>query len=1401
MSRYESEGLEAGSWGEFFAALEHMTVRMQSARFNGHEMAKSLLTPLQASVVSNYNSAIAKLIAHTTDYTATHSVDRNTLNLGLVDNSNIATLQQIADGGYDDLYIGADGFSALAAKVFGDFADKLHHQTINPISVYGDISWLPPDVSGSFEGSGMASGNAGGFALIEDDGTYIGVRRGTNGTSQGLYYLYVSNAEDRIDNKPPTRMNLRYSPASRPAGFECLDTISSDVTCMVGIGFGHATYNGFVSLTNGTMDVSKHYTGYFNIQSSFGLGIDQSASACVAGNYVYIFIPVYSGPWDGFENMGVAEIRVWRCPTSSIIAGGAVSWEPITTWNSTGVWGNTGNATNIVMSPTICSANAANKPLLLHQGRAWLQTTSIPHSGRRSMCCVDPANPNQIRLAIYHTVWSQLANGTQQMPNYAWSFLINVSSKTAVVEDGANYINHQSPDQNTLSMSSGAQISATLITGYDYQGNYWPNSLVTSRGYLITRATGNQPDEFNTYSLTEITNFVNRFDALRIKKRVVRPIYSVLDKIRTGSDFTNGVFNPRMLPGLWLMYNGTASADSSQFSYGRAKRLQFVGSPTFDYGTINSGVIKGWAPNSTRSEFVGNINFNQGIFISRAASDGSLVCDASVGWGPQTYTNVGGTSINKDLVISGTFGWSNTEANNMAITIARQIFARTNIYAYAWTLYVPQDANIPVIMMVSASTARDDSVGFRSTIAMCELNYTGSRSGTVTGYSLKNVVDSVMFDKMPGGAYLQYETMGGLQTYKCADGTYLLSVGCPPVLQTYGGQTGMIWYAAVRSGTKTIEASVKRYAHGYYPTSVNPSGFVHPSYGLCKMDYATNQANYNAILAVDVMANTYADFQAWVSKGKYVIGAQEVEQGWLVYFTADAPVFLAGREWTLPATSIDLRTINASPGNKTFYVYVRLTNTGITYFITTDQVAPTLTMMYIGTITTISTQISTINIVKKIRVETFELSATHIGSGVPISIGVPSTPGQFLWFPAGFNGLTFQQYDINDTLRAPNNDFDIKFFDIKFDSTVAIQNATIDIVGSEDTNANQGSRFSYSGSQNGTYSKTLRLTGVNIPAGGSVRVWVRVSDDYSRTLRVYDKVTANIVFGANRIVRSSDTFSFMLKQLNNPGMSFRYYDINGAERGASADYDIGSIDVVFNPGYTMPNTVYDIRDTDTTGLFNYAFSPNGPWSRTLSFTTTAVNGNSQRIYVKPLPNSYGTWQRANTQMIATVRYNNGLSYSATSGAYGQFLSNMTGGPVMRFDMLIDYAFFGELNLRTGAVTVGTSLSNYGSIRNQTSLVTGEVWDAGLEWSGRGNAGKRTGIDTTRTGVLSSLANPNIANAKQVNVSVSDYHARDGLSVQQYPSAANDWTLRVGGVDKSSGADTYTWIINALVVYR
>jgi len=1003
MSRYDIPGEATGSWGEFFASLEHMTTRLQSSKFTTYEAALSLITPLQTSVITSYNNAMAKLNTHVANDFNAHAVDRTMLQLGLVDNIGTATPQDILDGVTADLYITADGYSALATKVLGDFGNVLHHQGINPISVYGDISWLPPDIYGSFEGSGMlGSGNAGGFSMVEDDGTWIGLRSGTNGTSKGLYYFTLSNAEDRIDDVPPSRTNFRYSPPNRPQGFECLDTLTgSDSTVIVGKGYGHATYTGFVALTHGTMDVTAHNVGYFRFEDIFTYseGDNYSSSACVVGDYVYLFVALAGEPG---SNNGYAtypyDYKVLRCPTSQIIAGGAVSWERVTGWNSTGLWGNTGVADNVRIAPTISGTDPAAKPFLLHEGRTWTQTYSPVHSARRSWCAPNPTNANQVRLAIYHTIWTSLANGTAIMPSVAFSLLIDVAAKTAVVEDGATYVQHKSPNVNEVTLVSPIVLTdLTKCTGYDLGGNNWLNQLVTDRGYLLTRNTGNQPDENNVFMRAEITNFVSRFDALRMRNRVVRPITNVADNIRVGSAFSNNCFNPRILPGLYVMYQGSATDKPAQFWFGNAKRFQLTGSPTFNYNTLNSGVIKGWAPNSTRIEYPNNLTFNQGAFISRTSQGGAVVCDASVAWGPDTKgVSSSGTSIDRNLKISGSFSWNLTEGQNVALTAARAALGRNNIYNVAWTIYAAQDTNIPLIMLLTATSPRDDALGFHGVLALVELNHSGARSGLLTGYSFNRVVAKGLIDKVPGNVSCQYEANGALQVFKCTDGTYLMSIASPPVLGVYGSQESMIYFAAVRAGSKTIEdATVKMYNHSYFPNGGLPSGFVHPSYGLCMLDYATNNANYNAIMAINVMASSYADFTTWGVKNKLILGAQEVEKGWIVYFTSDTPVFLSGKEYIVPAGNIDLRNITADPANKTFYCYVRLGDTGIEYFITLEPLSPTMTMMYIGSISTGVSAITKIDVSKKIRVDTFELSPVHIGSGIPVGVGSPAQVGDF----------------------------------------------------------------------------------------------------------------------------------------------------------------------------------------------------------------------------------------------------------------------------------------------------------------------------------------------------------------------------------------------------------------------
>ncbi|MEQ5092604.1 hypothetical protein ABN224_21770, partial [Providencia rettgeri] len=129
----------------------------------------------------------------------------------------------------------------------------------------------------------------------------------------------------------------------------------------------------------------------------------------------------------------------------------------------------------------------------------------------------------------------------------------------------------------------------------------------------------------------------------------------------------------------------------------------------------------------------------------------------------------------------------------------------------------------------------------------------------------------------------------------------------------------------------------------------------------------------------------------------FVLLGQEVEQGWLVYFTEDTPVIINGKEYVIPSTSIDLRTIKANPNNTTYYVYVVQDYGQAFYRIYETQQTATMTRMYIGTIVTGDNQIKSINITKRSRLGKYQISDRKAGSSIPVSTGHPFKKGYWDW--------------------------------------------------------------------------------------------------------------------------------------------------------------------------------------------------------------------------------------------------------------------------------------------------------------------------------------------------------------------------------------------------------------------
>lgn len=119
--------------------------------------------------------------------------------------------------------------------------------------------------------------------------------------------------------------------------------------------------------------------------------------------------------------------------------------------------------------------------------------------------------------------------------------------------------------------------------------------------------------------------------------------------------------------------------------------------------------------------------------------------------------------------------------------------------------------------------------------------------------------------------------------------------------------------------------------------------------------------------------------------------------GWILSFTAAVPVILAGNYYSLPAQNIDLSTRSATPGNKTFYVYAKLVAGVISYSVTDIVQAESMTVMFIGTVTTNASTIATISLEKVTRLDTYRVSTSARGSALAVSTGQPHESAHLSW--------------------------------------------------------------------------------------------------------------------------------------------------------------------------------------------------------------------------------------------------------------------------------------------------------------------------------------------------------------------------------------------------------------------
>lgn len=1437
MTTFRDDKGVPGGWGEYFAAVNGLSLMMQSGKYRNYEEVLAAVNELSTTTDSKYTALAALITEHINNQNnIDHKLSSLDIDKGLVDNFGTATVSQTD---INDLFT-TPANAATYIDTIPEFktTDTIHKQGLNPISTYGDKTWLPVNVTNDYAGATSVSAHSPEVNMVEDNSTYMGIHAGTNGVTRGLYFHRLVDVIRRDDTTAVMNMHHKYTPKGLTVG-NATSVISTDGNCIVGRITDGST-NGFVAIVNGDMNPALHKTSFITLP--FDESRDVFSTACVAGDYVYVFCgPVTTSGNKTHEVTTPYEFLVYRIQISTMVDGGSATVEQVTGWDVIG-FHDVYNGDGIRLADCLVSADVANNPLMVHRGTSWLNMLDPLNCNMRIHAEVNPDNADEIRLGIHHTAKATTISGEEAYGFMAYSVLLTVGDTFAATleEDGAGHLVVNSGVATAIVLSSDSMVSPHNVTGVGKFAG-WANTCMSRAGYVLTRYNDLIKNGNATYAKSAIVGFTTKFAALRYKTLSLHTEVTSTIAVDTETDFTTNMVNPRSLPGNYVMMNGQGRSYANQGSYSRAKRVTITGTPTVSYPTVNSGNLLGWTNSLGTSDYNVNRVFNQCIFISRtSAANTTVVTNASVMY---RGGKGGGISIDQDGVISGTFVYDVNEIENVVYNALSLITTRSDIFQYDWVAYVPQDAALPIAVVAGYTLPNGN--GYSGGHVLFELEHSGSRADTFTGYTYKKLCKHVTYGNTGKDVWLDVESMGGCHHYLTTESDQLSAIGCPVVIRGLSndpsiiGQRrdiGIIFLAAVRStnmGTYENE-TIRTLTHDCYPGGATPSGIANSTIGLGLVNYTVNNANYNTLMLVNSMAFTYAQFVTGNVINSYVMNAQKKTTTNTFKFYCDEPVFMAGRSYTVAKRILSLSSVTSTPNGKVFYVGLLLDGGVVGYDLSLTAQDSSVYYMALGTIAVSSAGVLTFDLRKPIRVSNYEMQTYRHGSGIPHTVGSAADVGKFHWLSEAFNGITFTYYDTNGTAHSSyDTTYNIAYIMMNYDLNAAISNVTVTI---EEHTGSDDDYFLFKLPGTAWAAKTIKYVSNSIPVNGSTRINVSVYDNFATARRLTTKLKVTITFGGVQYITHTDTLGYTLTAKT--GAMTKHIASGTLQPNAAARIKFGGggngfawnlapiqhggdgfptgsaprgISINMPLPYDNPQevTVTTPLNDDPDNPSQYLFQRAG-YASVSNVTSCALNMDvGTNIYAKvitPNPANGLPWFNNAGPIIELT------NAGSTAEDFRLLVGNMIGVTpiastraldtwtlehtppwyyddqrIFSFGMAIDASGYFDIDFKTGAVTIAVNNDRRGYTTNVVYYPSGEVWTPGI----RGTGWEDYGHYVTATKIYPDLAFANVTTIPDLSIRLGETRGRNHCYVQRQPTPANNYVARVWLYDYDDSSAFYS----------
>lgn len=1030
---------EIGDWFEFTAFYTYMEQILRSKTISAVDDFSEVLDEIYARLLETKQTRLTALQAHDSDYKAPHGTNKFDILLGNHPNMRTATHAQELAGTQADVLSTPQGVAELA-KTYNFDTGGAMLQSVVPISRYGGEGFIPPNISGSFEGMGSSSCAAG--VCLENNGLVMFLVNHFDGRNEGLYFSYMENYKQAPPTSKITYTGFKYTPPSLTAiGVTPTRIIGGSGSKVIMVGNDSRTWH--LSLTNGTFDPATHQyvtcdmteVNKFFGNAAYAAAASQRATIHHMGDWIVLAQPY--GP-------NVPEsVAMFRVKTADVRKGVAVKWEKILLTYKDCEDIQYTNVDNLRISNL---TRAANNDILRFGPWTYLQPpTSIVKNGKTAtLSCpktgttdtfyfhvltnfvsyynVAPVNNSANSLAlmayefnpttgVFKTVERpvpftiDLVNSTPiERANYAtkyyyqWSLLTSGSGTASgtLVETGEVFVTY--PNGGDLFPTFFQIVKHTGVTKPEdllKRGMSLQNFTVASehrRGPYVQSPTGNgtYPGSVGYEADGEIFGALDPATSTRkVYYRAVTGGYEIRPSV---SNLVSGTMLSRPLTN--IAYE--ANIDQAQgliFATGSAAELTAGGVECGNTSLSHcawSSTYATWQP---------------ALAAFRAADENNLLLSF-----PRTYTRVLDIPSKKATYKGETFYGIRQAIKDKMLGFVPLPNQTARSWAFEMAILGNESGgmfkglNLGLASVywidVATSLARVQHVLFRPVVEAPNADHPSCYLITDIEVLHKPAHMKIVANVTPAGAFipnLGYKLRPMLSFYR--DGT-TLKVYNPGAfsIATNGTTVRMLSIYDVDMTAFNL-SNIYTDQPGWNSSDY---GGVIPKVGVTDLGQngtppdatAINGSNPLSYVNTGGAANILHKTVGGVVT-HYMVGSVYPATGWVIYFPENVQLIVHGAIYKMPGGSIDLRDVDVAPQNKVYYIYATVEDNKPKYVLSTVKLRKSGNLLLVGTLTTNDKQILNITRLQPIMIGGYQLSYTREGGVIPLSTGLPQDQGTF----------------------------------------------------------------------------------------------------------------------------------------------------------------------------------------------------------------------------------------------------------------------------------------------------------------------------------------------------------------------------------------------------------------------